>query len=131
MEKPNVTQIPIIRRVPANDAANDIHVGPIIWRTPDDIIKDADARASAGLAPDHHCALPEPGEAINVLIAGNCGYAPAMHGTIKAAHCKLALDANRILVDFAYVEGDPGTKSAWVTLSQITFPKRNAECGVV
>ncbi len=126
MEQPNVTRIPIVKRQPANDP----HPGALRFLIPDDCAKTIDARTRAGLIPDH-TRLPDPREAINVVIAANCGQHPALIGTIKAATCVVAIDAARILVNFRYGESDPGTKSAWVELTQITFPKRNADCEVV
>lgn len=127
MEHSNITQLSPghHNRRPANDTTP----APLRFRTPKDILDSARARARAGLATGT-IALPSPGEAVNVLIGDNCGYPASLHGTIKIATCVIALDANRILVKFRYGEADPGTGAAWVTLSQITFPNRNADCEV-
>lgn len=138
MEPTNIKHIPIgsrpvIAPVPAVKAtrpANDIHGGPIKLHIPKDVLDDHAKRHAAGLATE--CiALPAANEAINVVIGPNCGQRADLLGTIKPARCITAIDARRILVKFTYGEGDPGTSAAWVTLSQLTFPNRNADCEVV
>jgi len=133
MEQTNITHIPIRTKpdsprpvCPANDAAT----GPIRLRIPKDVLDDHAKRHAAGLST-RAIALPEPGETLNILIGPNCGQRADLLGTIKTATCVLALDPERILVRFKYVEADPGTKAAWVTFSQLTFPDRNADCEVV
>lgn len=138
MEPTNIKHIPIGNKpvtpphpyLAGTKPANDGIPGPIKLHIPKDVLDDAGKRHAAGLASE--CiALPEPGESLNVLIGPNCGQRADLVGTIKPARCTLALDAKRILVKFTYGEADDGTSAAWVTLSQLTFPKRNAECGVV
>ncbi|RCK40458.1 hypothetical protein TH24_10995 [Thalassospira xiamenensis] len=69
-------------------------------------------------------ALPEIGERLNVVVMNPAGNPHLHRGMIRPATCVAALDRNRILVDFAFHPTTKDRESAWVELSQCTFPDR-------
>ncbi|WP_417847096.1 hypothetical protein [Thalassospira povalilytica] len=105
--------------------ANDITPGPICFHTPDDIARNADAALRAGIIRHHlDNAPPAIGERLNVVVMEPHGHPHLHRGMIRPATCKAALPGGRILVDFVFHNSTPGTKSAWVDLTQCSFPDR-------
>lgn len=107
------------------DPANDTTPGPLRLHTPDDILCDPRRARLAKILADHaDNALPTMGEALNVVVMNPAGHPNLQRGMIRAATCVTALDRNRILVDFVFHDGRKDRESAWVELSQCTFPNR-------
>lgn len=112
-------------RAGACHPANDITPGPICFHTHDDIACNANAARRAGILAAHEDnAMPTIGERLNVVMMGPCGAPGFERGTIRAATCKAALPGGRILVDFTFTDTTPAPKSAWVDLTQCSFPDR-------
>jgi hypothetical protein len=106
-------------------AANDTKPGPISFHTPDDILRDAGRARAAGIVAQHtDHALPTIGERLNVVVMDPAGHPHQHRGMIRPATCVAALPGGRILVDFQFHATTKDRESAWVELSQCTFPDR-------
>lgn len=121
MDKSNVTHLPTHRP----NLANDAKPGPLRFGIPSDVLDSADARRRAGLAtPIRDRARPTPFETATVMLPGDpyprratvmCAPPDRAHALIKFHHPGLNPQA---------------PMTAWVDLTQITYPNRDQHCGV-
>ncbi|KZC97211.1 MULTISPECIES: hypothetical protein [Thalassospira] len=109
------------------DAANDTTPGPLRLHTPDDILCDPRRARMAKILADHaDNALPTMGERLNVVVMDPAGHPHQHRGMIRPATCVAALPGGRILVDFQFHATTKDRESAWVHITQCTFPDRIA-----
>ncbi len=122
MENSNLRTIPIHRKPPANDT----QPGPLRFTIPDDVLACAAKRTRAGLVRTHtDHARPDRFETVSVMIAGDTFPRRATVMCAPPGHPEC-------LIRYQYQDGAPGCPmAAWVHLTQITYPNRNAQCGVV
>ncbi|MEE3046622.1 MAG: hypothetical protein VX620_15340 [Pseudomonadota bacterium] len=129
----NVTHIPICRPVshpasrPAPRPANDADRGPLRLRTPKDVLDDHDARRKAGLSTacrDH--TRPHRFECVSVTLPGDPF---PRRATVMCA----PENRNTALIRYHHADGpsDACPMAAWVHITQLTYPNRNADCGGV